>query len=122
MKHHAPLPIKKPNFKIDEIVLIFLVAAIALAASFWDKGDGISNIEAENIAGLIMDDHDLSFVSSGVIDENKLSEIKNMDYTEFKRSLRARKDFCVYIEDGNGNAILAKGSGKLNGERLFFTE
>jgi len=33
MKHHAPLPIKKPNFKIDEIVLIFLVAAIALAAT-----------------------------------------------------------------------------------------
>lgn len=122
MKSHTASPIKRPNFRIDEVALIFLVAAIALAVSFWDKNDGISNVEAEKIAGMIMDDHDLSFATSGVIDENKLNEIKSLDYADIKKSLGARKDFCVYIEDGNGNTILAKGSSKLNGDGLVCRE
>ena len=122
MKPHTISPTKKPNFKIDEIALVFLVAAIALAISFWDKNDGISDVEAEKITGMIMDEHDLSFAASGVIDENKLNEIKSLDYAELKKSFKVRKDFCVYIEDGNGNTILTKGSSKLNGEGLVCRE
>lgn len=122
MKPHITSPTKKPNFKIDEVALIFLVAVIALAAGFWDKNDGISELEAEKITSMILDDHDLSFAASGVIDENKLTEIKSLGYADLKKSLRARKDFCVYIEDEKGNTILAKGSSKLNGDGLVCRE
>lgn len=108
----------KLNFKIDEITLVLIVAIVTMVASIYDKLNKPTEMEAEKITDMILDDHDISFANNGVVDENKLKEIRNMDYADFKKSLKAKNDFCVYIEDENGNVILVKGSGKLNGDGL----
>ena len=105
----------RPNFKIDEITLVLIVAVIAIIVSVYDKNSQPNQqIEAEKITGLILDNHEVSFASNGIVDPSKLKEIQNMDYNKLKIYFNARKDFCMYIEDGDGNIILAKGSSKLS--------
>ncbi|MBI3034980.1 hypothetical protein HYY71_01535 [Candidatus Woesearchaeota archaeon] len=79
-------------------------------------------MEAEKITGMILDDHSISFANNGIIDENKLREIKSIGYDDFKEMLKVKNDFCIYIEDGNGNVILSKGSSKLGKDGIFCRE
>lgn len=113
-------PSSKPK-KFDEILLILIVAVIIMFVSVYDKigksGNGRMT-EAEKITEILLDDHGMSFASGGVIDEGKLNEIKNISYDDFKKSLNAKNDFCIYIEDEYGRIILAKGSGKLSEDGL----
>lgn len=104
---------KKPNYKIDEISLVLVVAIIAIAVSFYEYNKKPVPIGAEKITGLLLDSHDISFASGGVIDSDKLKEVQKMDYIQLKNRLNVKEDFCMYIEDENGNIILAKGSAKL---------
>ena len=113
MKSKKQIP-KKPNFKIDELAIVLAVALIAIAVSIYESNKKIAPIEAEKITGLILDNHEISFASGGVIDQIKLKQVQNMDYKELKNYLNAKQDFCVYLEDENGNIILAKGSPKLS--------
>lgn len=113
MKRHNKKPIKKINFKIDEIVLVLVVAVLAAAVVSYEKSRSISPIEAEKITALLMDEHEFSIVDNGVVDGKKLDEIENMDYRQLKKEFNIKKDFCMYLEDENGNIILAKGSEKL---------
>ena len=107
----------KFNFKIDEIALVLIVAFVAMAVGISDKTSK-PEMGAEKITEIILDDHEISFANDGVIDENKLRQVQNMDYKEFKNHLNARNDFCIYIEGVNGNIILAKGSSKLSKDQL----
>mgnify|MGYP001611350559 CR=1 FL=1 len=112
----------KSNFKIDEITLVLIVAIIAMIVSINNEVNKPSEMEAEKITEIILDTPGMSFARCGVIDENKLEEIKNINYDDFKKSLDAKNDFCIYIEDGNGSIILAKGSSKLNRDGLYCRE
>ena len=113
---HKPNPI----FKIDEVTLVLVVAIIAIIVSINSKID--SRNEAEKITDMLFDDHAISFANGGVIDENKLKEIETINYSDFKNVLKAKDDFCIYIEDENGKIILAKGSTKLSGDGLHCRE
>ncbi len=110
---HSKTPTKKFNFKIDEIFLVLVVLIVAIVVISYEKSHNISPIEAEQITALLMGNHEFSIVSNGVVVEEKLDEIKNMDYVQLKEELNAKKDFCIYLEDGNGGIILAKSSEKL---------
>ena len=111
----------KFNFKIDEIALVLIVAFVAMVVGISDKMNK-PEMEAGKIAEIILDNHAISFANNGVIDENKLRQVQNMDYKEFKNHLNAKNDFCIYIEGVNGNIILAKGSSKLSKDRLHCRE
>ena len=113
---------RKPRFKIDEMVLVFIVVFVSLFVGIYDKVTQSPTLVAEKITELILDEHYLSFANNGVIDENKLNEIKNMGYNDFKKSIKVKKDFCIYIEDENGNIILAKGSSKFNSDGIYCRE
>ena len=64
----------KPNFKIDEIALIFIVAVIALIVSVYDRANQNKIIEPEKLIQMIVD-NDINLANNGVINENKLNEI-----------------------------------------------
>lgn len=111
----------KSKFKIDEILLVLIVVIIAMLAGIYNKIKP-AEMEAEKITEMILDGHSISFANNGIIDEGKLKEIQNMEYRDFKKSLNAKNDFCIYLEDENGNIILAKGSSKLNDNGLYCSE
>ena len=112
----------KSNFRIDEIALVLVVAVLAIFVSVYEKSGDVKKIDAREITEIMMDDHRLSFANNGVIDDNKLKEIQKMDYTTLKSQLNAKNDFCMYIEDENGNVIVAKGSSKLSGDISLCSE
>lgn len=108
---------QKSKFKVDELTLVLIVALIAIIVAINNKSSE-PGMEAKRIADAIMDDHGISFASNGIVDENRLEEVRSMGYRDLKGSLKARNDFCVYLEDEDGSIILAKGSSKLDGEGL----
>ena len=116
----------KPNFKIDEITLVLIVVFIALIVGIYNKQSSVRNnakfMEAERITEIILDHHKVSFATNGVIDESKLKEIQGMSYENFKKSLSINSDFCIVIEDINGNVILSKGSSRLNNDGIYCME
>ena len=104
----------KNKFKIDEITLILITALLAIAISINKELDVPPKMEVEKITAMILDDHAISFANNGIVDENKLMEVQTMDYDELKKLLKAKNDFCIYIEDANGDVILAKGSSRVS--------
>ena len=124
--------IPKSKFNIDEITIVLIVSFIAIFASVYsnkindpinsNNANKVSDLGAEQIADMLFDGHAMSFVSSGVVNENKFKEIQEMNYEDLKSSLNAKNDFCIYIEDENGNVLLAKGSSKLREEGIFCNE
>src|SRR3990167_5033335 len=111
----------KPNFRIDEITLVLIVALIAMIVGIYNKTAKVE-MEAGKITEVILDNHAISFANNGIIDENKLNQIQNMDYNQFKNYLKVKNDFCIYIEDGNGRILLAKVSPKLEKDGLPCSE
>lgn len=108
------------SIKIDEIMLVLVVALIAIAVGVYEKISGAAEIKAEELTAMILKGG--SFANNGTVDENRLREIQGMAYDDLKSSLGVKNDFCVYIEDGNGNIILAKGSSRLNNDGVVCKE
>lgn len=112
----------KPKIKIDEITLILIVVIISIIVVVYNKLNEPKEMEAEKITEIILDEHGVSFANGSIINENKLKEIKKINYNDFKKSLNVKNDFCIYLEDENGNIILIKGSSKLSRDGLYCTE
>ena len=105
------------KLKIDELTIVLIVAIIALIVGINDKMDEIKRIEAEKLTETLLSNNEISFVNNGIIDEYKLKEIEKMSYNDLKNALNIKNDFCIYIEDENGNVILSKGSPSLSQDR-----
>ena len=112
----------KRNFKIDELTLIMIVVFIALIIGMYNKIEKPKTFEAEKIAQIIFDNRKISFATNGIVDENKLRNIQGMSYDSFKKSLSIDNDFCILLEDLDGNVLLAKGSLKLKGDGIYCRE
>ncbi len=104
----------KPKAKFNEFYLVLAVALLIIAVHYFIKSPSSEN--AEKITEMIIHNSKISFASNGIIDNEKLEHIRNMDYYELKKDLNANSDFCIYIEEGNGNIILAKSSENLQKE------
>ncbi|MEK6943288.1 MAG: hypothetical protein AABX00_04460 [Nanoarchaeota archaeon] len=101
---------KKKEF--DEITLILIVAAAALLISFFGSGEQPAVQEAGRISKVVLNNPGIE--GNRVIDEKKFMEISSMDYDSLKKSFKASRDFCIYIEDEKGNILLSKSAPSLN--------
>lgn len=52
----------------------------------------------------------LKIISNNEVNVSKISELKNLSYSELKSRLRVEGDFCIYFEDENGNIVLINNS------------
>ena len=103
-------------------MIIVLAGATVFLYVFLNLIGKTIDFEAREITAMILDDHSSSFANNGMVDEAKLTQFEDMDYYELKKSLNAKNDFCIYIEDENGNTILAKGSSRLSQDGLYCRE
>lgn len=62
----------------------------------------IKQTTAEGSAVAIIDNQELNV--------SKFSQLKNLSYDELKRTLRIEGDFCIYLEDDQGNLLLVNNS------------
>jgi tartrate dehydratase beta subunit/fumarate hydratase class I family protein len=97
---------KKKEF--NEINLILIVAAAALILSLFGKSE--PSQEAAKIQKAVL----MQISGNAVLDSEKIAKINSMDYQSLKKSFDVRNDFCIFIEDENGNVLLSKGAPSLN--------
>lgn len=109
----------KKKKKFNKKIYLVSIILIALILILFRKTPNPSTQAAEKIAEIVLDDHPFSIATNGVVNESKLKEFRNMDYEELKKSMNAKGDFCIYIEDIDGNLILEKGSSELQGKGAF---
>ena len=57
-------------------------------------------------------DSSMKIVNKNELNISKINELKNLSYEELKQRLRVEGDFCIYIEDENGNILLLNNSFK----------
>ena len=57
-------------------------------------------------------DSSLRILNKNEINITKINELKNLSYDELKQRLRVEGDFCIYVEDENGNIVLLNNSYK----------
>jgi len=104
---------KKINYKIDEVILVFIVLIIIIGISVQEKGSQPQKADPEKILGLVLKD---TGVNDGitVFDQKRLTEFQEMDYNTIKKILNIDGDFCMYLQDENGSVLFAKVSPKLS--------
>ena len=62
--------------------------------------------EAERISKeAASENSSLSMVESNQLDQIKVEDLISQDYEEIKKKLRIETEFCIYIEDKDGNLI-----------------
>lgn len=115
-QHHEK---KKHKLKFDKVSLAAIVIFVAILVIFYGRLSKPKQVDIEKINAIIFDHMPVSFAKDGIIDQDKLEKIQRMDYVELKNALDIKKDFCVYIEDENGNIILEKGSDKLSQDGVY---
>ena len=62
--------------------------------------------EAATVVKLITSEGETIILNNNEVNLTKAGALKNLDYDELRRRLRIEGDFCIYIEDGNGNIVL----------------
>ena len=116
MPHAAKM---KKKVKIDAIPLLVLIAAlIALIVILYIKPVETPTMATEKIISKLVG----SESQNPVVEEKKLDEIRQMDYVQLKEYFDIKKDFCIYMEDGNGKIIMAKGDNKLTSYSVYCKE
>ncbi len=109
---------KAQTWSVDVIlaVIIFMGAFFIFYALLY----GNSNTEAGSLkedASIVIKqvssgDSSLKILNKNELNISKANELKNLSYEELKQRLRVEGDFCIYIEDENGNLVLINNSYK----------
>ena len=56
------------------------------------------------------EDSSLRVIDNKMLNESKLGGLKNLSYDDLKTMFRTEGDFCIYIEDDNGNIVIINNS------------
>ncbi len=104
---------KAQTWSTDAIVAVtmFVISAIVL---FYLSGPAAENrqserlqSEAEKLPATLSSQQNLSsvFIQGSKINEQKLREAINTSYDNLRSLLGINSDFCIYLEDENGNIV-----------------
>lgn len=102
---------KSQAFSMDiMIAVIIFIGTIFIFYSIISGGEESKIDELEDDASIVMEniateDSAVRITEGIAIDEEKLEELLGMDYSEIKKKLRVENDFCIFLEDGEGNII-----------------
>lgn len=59
---------------------------------------------------ILADETSYRIVDKNEINVSRLNQLKNITYDELKKMLRIEGDFCIYIEDEQGQIVLINNS------------
>ena len=87
---------------------IFLFYAILNS----DENANAANLkdDASTVIKAVSSDKSLGIIDDNQINISKAGQLKNISYEELKQRLRVGGDFCIYMEDENGNIVLINDS------------
>ena len=102
---------KSQAFSMDiMLAIVIFLGAIFITYSVLQGGKGGKAKNLEKDASLVLDnlasqDNKVGIVNGIEIDQTKLQALLETTYPQLKEKIRAGSDFCVYLEDEEGNII-----------------
>ena len=108
---------KAQSWSIDIIfgAIIFMVAFFVLFIVLnEDPARKLNRLreEASSIIRQLVSGDELRIVDGTEVNVTKAGKLKNTQYDELKRRFRVEGDFCIYMEDSQGNIVIINNSYK----------
>ena len=111
------IPIRQKRSKAQSWSVDILLAVVIFIGTFFifylllNENENKTAINLKDEASLVIkqtasQDSYLRIVDNEEINESRFVTLKNVDYDELKRRFRVDGDFCIYLEDANGNLVL----------------
>ena len=86
---------------IGTIFVFYSILSDRLSSKTDELGDEAS-VVLENIAS---GDSEVRITDGITLNETKLEELLGMEYSEIKDKIKIENEFCIYLEDEDGNII-----------------
>ena len=102
---------KSQAFSMDiMIAVIIFIGTIFIFYSIISGGEESKIDELEDDASIVMEnvateDSAVRITEGMAVDQEKLEDLLQMEYSEIKEKLRVENDFCIFLEDEEGNII-----------------
>ena len=102
---------KSQAFSMDiMIAIVIFIGTIFVFYSFLSgnqesKAKELQDDASKVLKNIAAEDSDVGIVDGVEIDKVKFEELLGMEYSEIKRKIRIKNDFCFFLEDENGNVI-----------------
>lgn len=103
-------------------IVIFVGTIFVFYAIFSSSQKGTSELEKDAskvLKSVSSEDPDVGIMDGIEVDEAKLEQLLGKDYSIIKERIRTEKDFCIFLEDEDGDVIYISpgqagiGSGKI---------
>ena len=107
---------KAQAWSIDIVLgIIIFMAAFFLFYSIFNSNPNATASNLKEQASIIIkqtttEGSAVAIVKNNEINVSKFNDLKNLSYDDLKRMLRVEGDFCIYLEDENGNVVLINNS------------
>jgi hypothetical protein len=109
-----------------DIIVAVVIFAVAFLLFYYLLGLGQSSeirdlqTQAEIVGKEItLENSSFSIIENDTINPKRLEELAGKNYSKIKRKLRIEGDFCIYIEDQDGNIIPVNDSVKAIGSPII---
>ena len=92
------------------LAVVIFIGALFVVYSILsgNKGDTAKVLQEDAalvLGNLASEDSEISIVNGGEVNDAKLQELLNKEYPELKQLIRSGSDFCIFLEDTEGNVI-----------------
>lgn len=102
------------------IIFVVLIIVVLWFMTFAVKNNRLEALksEGESIPEILEGDEPFGFIVGKRIDKERLAEFSKLPYEEIRKQLGIKADFCIHLQDEDGNLInispdrAAIGSGK----------
>ena len=78
-----------------------------------------ASIVLENV---VSEDSDVGIMDGSVVNETKLQQLLGKDYDTIKEKMRVGSEFCIFLEDENGNVIYISGEPGIGSNKINISD
>jgi len=90
-------------------IIIFIGTIFVFYSVIYSKQDNkVEDLQDEAsivLKNVVSEDSDVGIVDGTEVNETKLRQLLGEDYATIKERIRVESDFCIFLEDENGDII-----------------
>lgn len=98
------------------IAVVVFIGAVFIFYSVLSAKHGSSQEELQGEASVVLgnamsENSDIGIINGSEVDAKRLEELLGEDYDAIKKMLRLKNEFCIFLEDENGNVVYIESEG-----------
>lgn len=82
------------------------------------KTDELTEEAAIVLDNIVSDDSEVRITDGIIVNQTKLEELLGMDYSEIKKKIKIKNDFCIFLEDDDGSIIYIQGQPGIGSDKI----